>query len=126
MPNSVPCAPRRRSQSTSATRESPVRAAVSARLAAVRLVPSPRTELVTAITAPPRIPRSARKWRSLCSSIRYCSAALLCGSVIAISLSSMTTSAPPPSIRSRKGVRVPATVFGMLDIGSSFSAGSTR
>ena len=53
MPNRLVSPPRRRSQSTSATRASRARAAVSARLAAVTDTPSPRTELVTAMTAPP-------------------------------------------------------------------------
>ena len=61
MPNSPAWVPRRRSQSTSATRESPARAAVSARFAAVRLTPSLRIALVTAITVPPVCaPRSDR------------------------------------------------------------------
>jgi hypothetical protein len=91
-------------------------------LAAVRLVPSLRIALVTAITAPPVCtPRSERACRSRCSSMRYCSAAVPWGSVIATSLSSIATSAAPPSIRSRNGVRVPATVFGMLDMTFSLS-----
>src|SRR5438132_5230649 len=110
--------PRRRSQSTSATRASRERAAVSARLAAVSETPSPRIALVTATITPPWMasPRSDRMCRSRCSRMRYCSAAALIGAVSATSRSSTVVSAAaPPSMRSRNGPRF-STALGMLDI----------